>query len=57
MTKSAGITMLTRSGSIVTDADASTTSVTVFIATHRPDQRDIAQPCSPRSRYSCTVAG
>ena len=37
--------------------EASTQSVTHFSATHNPEKRDIAKPCSPRSMKSCSVAG
>src|ERR1700733_14585985 len=55
--KSVGRTICVRCGSISTEADDSTTSVTHFIATQRPEQRLIAQPCRPKSRYSCTFDG
>ena len=32
-------------------------SATALKATQQPDQRDSAQPCTPKSRYSCTPAG
>src|SRR6267378_2552360 len=57
MAKSGGITMLTRCGSISTTAPDSITSVTHLNATQHPENRDMAMPCRPRSRYSWTFAG
>ena len=41
----------------MTDAEVSTVSAIAFNATQQPEKRDIAQPCRPRSRNSCTPAG
>ncbi len=38
-------------------AACSIVSAVVFIATHRPEKRDSAQPARPRSSTSCTEAG
>src|SRR5438477_8998558 len=57
MAKSRGITMLTRCGSISTTAPDSITSVTHLNATQHPENRDMAMPCKPRSRYSWTLDG
>ena len=38
-------------------AACSIVSAVVFIATHRPEYRDMAQPARPRSITSCTLEG
>src|SRR5882672_7958345 len=50
-----GITMFTRCGSMSTTAPDSITSVTHLNATQHPENRDMAMPCRPRSRYSWTL--
>src|SRR2546425_11741404 len=57
MAKSAGMTIFTRCGSVSTTAPDSTTSVTHLNATQQPENRDMAMPCRPRSRYSWTFDG
>src|SRR5690348_12334915 len=55
--KSCGILTSTRNGSASTEALDSTVSASALKATAQPEKRDIAQPCTPRSRYSCTFDG
>ena len=57
MTKSCGILTCTRCGSASTEALDSTVSASALKATVQPEKRDMAQPCTPRSRYSCTLQG
>ena len=45
-----------RAWTMAVDA-CSIVSAVVFIATHRPEKRDIAHPASPRSSTSCTDPG
>ena len=44
-------------GSASIEADDSTVSASALNATAHPEKRDMAQPCSPSSRYSCTLQG
>ncbi len=55
--KSSGRTIRTRSGSMSTEAELSAVSPTHLNPTQQPDQRLIAQPCSPRSSMSWTFPG
>jgi hypothetical protein len=57
MTKSVGILICTRSGSIITVALDSTISWMVFMPAHTPEKRLMAKACMPKSRISCTLAG
>ena len=55
--KSSGRCTLIRAGSTLTDAEHSIVSSSALNAIHEPEYRDIAKPCTPRSRYSCTPDG
>ena len=55
--KSVGISVCTRNGSASIEAEDSTVSASALKPTAQPEKRDIAQPCRPSSRYSCTLQG
>ena len=55
--KSVGMTISTRSGSIIAVALDSTISWIVFMPDQTPAKRLIAKAWMPRSRISCTLAG
>jgi hypothetical protein len=52
-----GSRVSTRRGSTTTPAEVSTVSAMARMPIQQPEKRDIAQPCRPRSRNSCTPAG
>ena len=55
--KSSGMRVAMRKGSSEMPEEVSTVSATTFSATQQPEKRDMAQPCRPKSRISCTLAG